>query len=107
MTSDQSNSETRSQKSETIQNRGAKVGLHRAGLLTPTRYLELRARSAYHKHVILRSPPFLLADDEPAAAGPQFAGHIHPSDDGPAIQTNYRDSSSANKNGGLRMTVSA
>ena len=41
---------------------------------------------------MLRSPA--LWDDEPAAAGPRFAGNIHPSADGLAVQRNYRDSSS-------------
>jgi hypothetical protein len=67
-------------------------------LLTATRKLELRGHSAYHKHVILRSPPFFWADHE---GSPQFAGNIHPSGHGLAVQTNCRDSSSANKNGGL------
>ena len=78
--------------------RGAKVGLHRVGLLTPNRKLELRRHSTQSSHVILRS----LSADE---GSPQFAGNIPESTDGLAIQTNCRDSSSQQV--GTRMTMSA
>src|SRR5208337_4403873 len=56
----------------------------------------LRMTHGRPKLVILRSPPFLLADDE---GSPQFAGNIR----WLTVQSNCRDSS-APKNGGPRMT---
>ena len=68
-----------------------------AGLIkssTRTRKLEFRGHGAHAKHVILRSPPFLLADDE---GSPQFVGNVHPSADGLAVQRNCGDSSSVSR----------
>jgi hypothetical protein len=70
--------------------------------MTRTRKLESRRHGAQPSYVILRSPT--LWDSE---GSPQFPGSIHPSADGLAVQRNCRDSSSANKNGGFRMTPDA
>src|SRR5208337_1427126 len=51
-----------------------------------TRKLELRRHGAYARRVILRSSPFLLADNE---GSPPFASHVR----WLALQTNCRDSS--------------
>jgi hypothetical protein len=47
-------------------------------------------------HVILRSPPFFLADDE---GSPQFVGSTRPLVDGLPVQRNCRDSSAPKERG--------